>query len=119
MTIRQGGAEAVCAAIRDGMKAAGYARELAAVTAERDALAARCRALEAKGRAKDREIGRLRAQNRAYRQERQRDREAGARARLAGDRARLQRRLWNIVMMGLGGWITFAAVLVIIWGKAL
>lgn len=117
LTIRDAGAAGIELVIADGMRAAAYARELDAMTAERDVLEAKVRRMEAVIRVKDRENERLRVQNRKYRQERQRDREAGAQARLASDRARPRQRLWNVVMMGLGGWITFVAVVVIIWGS--
>lgn len=72
MTIRQAGAEGVVRALADGMQAAQYARALEAALAEKETLEAKCKALTDENAMKDREIARLRKENRSYRYSRSR-----------------------------------------------
>lgn len=63
MTIRDTGAAGVAMAIRDGMKAAGYARQLDAANAANDALMLENRQLRREIREKMREVSRLKREN--------------------------------------------------------
>ena len=63
MTIRDTGAAGVRMAINDGMKAAGYARQLDAANAANDALMLENRQLRREIREKMREVSRLKREN--------------------------------------------------------
>lgn len=63
MTIRDTGATGVMMAINDGMKAAGYARQLDAANAANDALMLENRQLRREIREKMREVSRLKREN--------------------------------------------------------
>ena len=119
LTVREAGAEGVHAAIRDGMKAAEYARELEAVRAECDKLHDENRKLRHDIRAKDEEIGRLRKQCREYRF----SRSQAYRARLDAQGQSVMdgpyRRLVIILAALVGMVIAFAIVTAIIWGQCI
>lgn len=117
MTIRKGGAEAVQMAILDGMKAAGLARELDAMTAERDALKAQVERMKAVIRAKDGENERLRRQCRAYRFSRSQAYRAHLDAQGQSVMDGPYRRLVIILAALVGMVIAFAIVTAIIWGQ--
>lgn len=117
LTVREAGAEGVHAAIRDGMKAAEYARELEAVKAEYDKLHDENRKLRHDIRAKDEEIGRLRKQCREYRFSRSQAYRATLDAQAHGSDSRLNRFLARLLLVLSGSVLTFAVVTAIIWGS--
>ena len=114
MTVRQGGAEAVCAAIRDGMRAAGYARAL-------DQTEARCEALAQENAALRRTAAKLKRELEA---ERKRARDARRhnrsiyRARIeeqAEARKNAPWRRWQKIALVLFGALALAVIMLIIF----
>lgn len=114
ITVRQAGAEAVYAAIADGMKAAAYARELDAAHKANELLTAENDSLRADIRAKDREIARLRKQCRDYRFSRSRAYAQALEAQSVSVAGRRERGWAAVALMGIGGVIVCGIAIAII-----
>ena len=112
ITMREAGAEGVALAIADGMKAAEYARELDAMTEQRDALQKKCTALMDENALKEDEIRQLRQENRNYRFSRSRAYQTSLSEQ---GRTVSYDALHNLAWMALGSVITFAICFTIIW----
>lgn len=115
LTVAQAGTEGVYAAIADGMKAGALAREIAKKDGEIALLKAKCEALENDSAVKDKEINRLRRENRAYRFSRSRAYAEAIEAQVAGAATQKERVYGGLVLVGFGAVLTFVLVFAVLW----
>lgn len=115
MTIKQVGAAGVEMAIANGMKAAEYARELEAMTEQRDMLERKCAALMDDIAAKEQEITALRRQCRGYRASRRTAYAQALKAQAVSVAEGAQRRLAGITMAMLGALAISIVYFAIVW----
>lgn len=115
MTIREAGVEGIYTALADGMKAAGYARELDAARAENELLKKKIEALRNEGAVKDEEINRLRRACRNYRFSRSRAYAGAIEAQVQSAATKRERVYWALAIAGLGAVVAFAIVFAVVW----
>lgn len=116
LTIAQAGAEGVYAAIADGMKAGMLARVIREKDDEIELLKAKCEALENDSAVKDKELARLRRENRKYRFSRSRAYANALEAQAASWATRKERFYGGLVLVGFGAVLTFVLVFAVLWG---